>query len=40
MKRSGIQKLGKQVQRMAAEFTRELRTGGGALQKAVKRTAG
>ena len=40
MKRSGIQKLGKQVQRIAAEFTRELRSGGGALQKAVKRTAG
>jgi DNA-binding IclR family transcriptional regulator len=40
MKRSGIQKLGKQVQRIAAEFTCELRTGGGALQKAVKRTAG
>ena len=40
MKRSGIQKLGKQVQRIAAEFTRELRTGGGVLQKAVKRTAG
>ena len=40
MKRSGIQKLGRQVQRIAAEFTRELRIGGGAVQKVAKRTAG
>jgi DNA-binding IclR family transcriptional regulator len=40
MKRSGIQKLGRQVQRIAEEFTRELRMGGGAPQKAAKRTAG
>jgi DNA-binding IclR family transcriptional regulator len=40
MKRSGIQKLGKQVQRMAAEFTRELRMGSAGVQKAAKRTAG
>jgi len=38
MKRSGIQKLGRQVQRIAAEFTRELRVGG-APQKVAKRTA-
>ena len=40
MKRSGIQKLGKQVQRMAADFTRELRMGGFAVQKTAKRNAG
>ena len=40
MKRSGIQKLGKQVQRIAAEFTRELSIGRGDLQKVAKRTAG
>lgn len=39
MKRSGIQKLGKQVQRIAAEFTRELRVGGDP-QRVAKRTAG
>jgi DNA-binding IclR family transcriptional regulator len=39
MKRSGIQKLGRQVQRIAGEFSRELRRGGNA-PKAAKRRAG
>jgi DNA-binding IclR family transcriptional regulator len=39
MKRIGIQKLGKQVHLIAAEFTQELRTGGG-VEKAAKRKAG
>jgi len=40
MKRSGIQKIGKQVQRIAAEFSSELRISGGDFQKVTKRTAG
>jgi DNA-binding IclR family transcriptional regulator len=39
MKRSGIQKLGKHVQKIAAEFTHELRLGSGEFYKAAKRTA-
>ncbi|MGH7783088.1 MAG: IclR family transcriptional regulator [Candidatus Binatia bacterium] len=40
IKRSGIQKIGRQVQRIAAEFSGELRASGGDLQKATKRTTG
>jgi DNA-binding IclR family transcriptional regulator len=39
IKRSGIRMLGKQVQRIAEDFTLELRTGSG-MQKLAKRTAG
>jgi DNA-binding IclR family transcriptional regulator len=39
IKRSGIQKLGRQVQRIAGEFSRELRSGVDA-PRATKRTAG
>ena len=40
MKRSGIQKLGKQVERVALEFSRELKAGGSDALNFKKRNLG